>query len=125
MRESIARRGASLVVIGSAPPESIKAFREQTGYDGTLLVDPSLRTFRAVGLAHGVARTFHPLAVPRLVRAMRQGFRAGKVQGSLLQQGGTFVLGPGDTVRWEWRDGFSGDHPDFERVLATLDGRTA
>lgn len=112
--------GGGLVVVGSAPPEAIPGFRAATSYAGPLLVDPSLLTFKAAGLAHGKARTIDPRAVPRLVVALLSGFRQGRASGRILQQGGTFVLGPGATVRFEWRDRFPGDHPAMEAVLAAL-----
>lgn len=35
-----------------------------------------------------------------------------------MQQGGTFVFEPGDTVQYEWRDRFPGDHAPLGDVLA-------
>ena len=55
------------------------------------------------------------------VRAFASGFRQGARQGDPVQQGGTFVLGPGDAVRFEWRDRYAGDHPDLRDVVAALD----
>lgn len=112
--------GGSLVVLGSAQPEAIPGFRAATGYAGVLLVDPALGTFRAAGLAHGRMRTFDLRAVPRLALALLTGFRQGRVSGEIFQQGGTFVLGPGERVRFQWRDRFPGDHPLMEEVLAAL-----
>ncbi|MEK7839067.1 MAG: hypothetical protein AAB328_13920, partial [candidate division NC10 bacterium] len=59
-------------------------------------------------------------AVPRAVVALLAGFRQGARRGQVFQQGGTFVLGPGETVRFEWRDRFPGDHPSMEDVRAAL-----
>lgn len=52
--------------------------------------------------------------------AMMRGTKPGRPSGSPLQQGGTFVLGPGDVERFAWRDRFSGDHPKLDDVLARL-----
>lgn len=114
------RHGAALVIIGSAQPDAIKEFRDATGYDGPLLVDPSLKTFRAARLAHGVIKTFHPRAILPAVRALRRGIGQGRPRGNLIQQGGTFVFGPRNSVWFEWRDRFSGDHPSLKDILATL-----
>ncbi|HYR70601.1 MAG TPA: peroxiredoxin-like family protein [Candidatus Acidoferrum sp.] len=116
----IERRGATLVVVGPAKPEHIAGFREATGYKGALFVDPALRAFKTAGLVHGWASTYHPLAVLKGMRAMAQGFRQGARQGDVVQQGGTFVLGPGDRVRYEWRDRYAGDNPDLDEVLEAL-----
>src|SRR5262245_21044876 len=120
-RPRFAVLGADLVVVGPARPEHLPGFRAVTGYVGALLVAPSLAAFGAAGLAHGWGRTFHPLSVIKGARAFAGGFRQGMRQGSPVQQGGTFVLGPGAVVRWEWRDRFAGDHPELADVLAALE----
>ena len=116
----IERRSATLVVVGPARPEHIAGFRAVTSYKGLLFVDPSLRAFRTAGLVHGWASTYHPLAVLKGVRAVAQGFRQGTRQGDVVQQGGTFVLGPGDRVRYEWRDRYAGDNPDLDEVVKAI-----
>ncbi len=113
-------RGALLVVIGPAKPEHIPGFRQVTGYQGPLYVDPSRRAFRTAGLEHGWASTYHPLAVLRGMLAFARGFRQGARQGDVAQQGGTFVLGPGDRVRYEWRDRYAGDSADLDAVVAAI-----
>lgn len=119
-RPRIEGLGAGLVVVGSAPPEAIRGFREATGYAGTLLVDPSLQSFRTAGLFHSTARTYHPLTFPLGFIAFIQGFRQGRRSGEVYQQGGTFVLGAGEKVRFEWRDRFPGNHPSMDEVMAAL-----
>lgn len=116
----IERRGGILVVVGPAKPEHIAGFREATGYKGPLFVDPAGRTFRTAGLVRGWASTYHPLAVLKGMRALAQGFRQGARRGDVAQQGGTFVLGPGERVRFEWRDRFAGDNPDLDEVVKAL-----
>lgn len=107
-------------MVGPARPEHVAGFRAATGYPGPLFVDPGLRTFKTAGLIRGWASTYHPLAVLKGIRAMAQGFRQGARQGDVVQQGGTFVLGPGDRVRYEWRDRFAGDNPDLDEVVAAI-----
>jgi hypothetical protein len=122
-RPEIQARGAELVVVGSGDPEHLAGFREVTGYHGPLLTDPSLRSFRAAGLASGWRRTFDPRALLKGIRAFAGGFRQGARRGNPVQQGGTFVLGPGPRGRFAWRDRFAGDHAPMREVLAALDGR--
>jgi len=118
----IQARGAGLVVVGPARPEHIAGFRRATGYDGPLFVDPSLRAFETAGLASGWDKTIHPLTLVKGFLAFASGFRQGVRQGNPVQQGGTFVLGAGARVRFEWRDRFAGDHPEMGAVLAALRG---
>jgi len=114
------RRGAALVVVGPGRPEHLNGFREVTGYAGPLYADPSLQTFRAAGLAYGWGRTFHPGSFLKGLRAFAKGFRQGARRGNPVQQGGIFVLGPADRVRYEWRDRFAGDHAPMSDVVAAL-----
>ncbi len=114
------KRGAGLVIVGPGRPEHLPVFRQKTGYRGALFADPSLKTFNAAGLASGWLRTFHPITILMGLKAFAAGFRQGARKGNPVQQGGTFVLGPGERVRFEWRDRFAGDHPDLSAVLAAL-----
>lgn len=120
-RPEIEARGARLVVVGSGAPEHLQEFRKVTGYGGELLTDPSLRSFQAAGLASGWRRTIGPRTFINGIRAFAGGFRQGLRRGSAVQQGGTFVVGPGPRVRFEWRDRFAGDHPAMNAVVAALD----
>lgn len=116
----IERRSATVVVVGPSRPEHIAGFRTATGYRGPLFVDPSLRAFRAAGLEHSRASTYHPLAVLKAVWALAQGHRQAGRQGDIIQQGGTFVLGPGDRVHFEWRDRYAGDHADLDEAVEAI-----
>src|SRR5437016_4023063 len=89
------RLGAGVLVIGNAEPSAIAEFQEATGWRGRVLVDPSLRSYRAAGLVRGVVRTFHPRDILKAIKASWQGFRQSARRGDLLQQGGMFVIGPG------------------------------
>jgi hypothetical protein len=108
------------VVVGPAKPEHIAGFRQVTGYRGPLYVDPSLRAFKTAGLIHGWASTYHPIAILKGAVAFARGFRQGARQGDVAQQGGTFVLGPGDRLRYEWRDRHPGDSADLDEVVEAL-----
>ena len=113
-------RGAALVVVGPSRPEHIASFRSTMGYSGPLFVDPALRAFRAAGLARSRTSTYHPLAVLKAVVAVAQGHRQAGRQGDIIQQGGTFVLGPGDRVHFEWRDRYAGHHADLLKVVEAI-----
>ena len=98
----------------------MKSFRDATAYRGPLYVDPSLAAYRAAGLASGVGTVLSPRAIAKNLVAMATGTRPGRPSGNSLQQGGTFVFGPGDTERFAWRDRFSGDHAPLDQVLKTI-----
>ena len=116
----IRRRGGELVVVGPGKPEHLPGFRQVTGYRGPLFTDPSLRTYQTAGLASGILSVLHPRSLVGYLRAVAGGFRPRGVKGNPAQQGGTFVLGPGERVGFEWRDQYSGDHADLDQVIAAL-----
>jgi alkyl-hydroperoxide reductase/thiol specific antioxidant family protein len=115
----IEARGAGIVVVGNGPANAIDDFRRETSFTARVLTDPSLATYRAAGLVSGVTTVLDPRSLVRLPRAMRTAGR-GAISGSVMQQGGTFVLGPGEVEHFAWRDRFGGDHAPMERVLAAL-----
>jgi len=117
---AVEKRGARVVVIGNGATDAIASFRTTTGFTGALLTDPSLAVYRAAGLASGVGTVLHPRAVVNTVGALARGTRPGMPSGSSLQQGGTFVLGPGNVERFAWRDRFNGDAAPLDDVLTSL-----
>lgn len=116
----ITEHGGTLVVVSPSQPEHIAPFRQAMGYAGLLFVDPPRRGYRTAGLLHGWTHTYHPLSMLKGMWAFARGFRQAGRQGDVVQQGGTFVLGPGDRVRFEWRDRHAGDHPRLDDVVKAL-----
>lgn len=109
-----------MVVVGNGATAAIAAFRATTGFTGALLTDPSLVVYRAAGLASGVGTVLDPRAVVNTLSALARGARPGMPSGSSLQQGGTFVLGPGNVDLFAWRDRFNGDAAPLADVLQSL-----
>ena len=56
------------------------------------------------------------------IQAMREGFRQGRTDGDLWQQGGVFVMGPGNKLIFQHRNKFAGDHADLDAVLLAAAG---
>jgi len=108
------------VLVGPSRPEHIAGLRAATRYTGPLFVDPPLRAFRTAGLEHGLTSTYHPLAALKGAVALARGFRQAGRQGDVVQQGGTFVLGPGNRIHFEWRDRYAGDGPDLDDVVQAI-----
>lgn len=58
-------------------------------------------------------------------RAHRAGFRIGRPGARVDQLGATFVVGPGDVLRYEHVDEHTADHAPIEAVLDALRGAVA
>jgi peroxiredoxin len=117
----IRRRGAELVIIGNGRPEHAIDFRDSEHVESPLYVDPELRAYAAAGLKRGLRSTLGPSVVFRGIRAFREGKRQGATMGDPWQQGGVFIIRPGNRVEFAYVSAEAGDHPSSEAILSALD----
>ncbi|WP_073476029.1 peroxiredoxin-like family protein [Desulfatibacillum alkenivorans] len=107
----------TLVVIGSGSPEQAKGFASKANFRGEIYVDQKLVSYKAFGLNRGVGRSLGLNSIIKGFSAIKRGFRQSAAAGDPWQQGGTFVLGPGDQILFEYRNENAGDHADLEKVI--------
>lgn len=117
VKKKLDQAHVDLVAIGSGSPAQAKDFVRSFKFKGEMFVDPSLKTYRAFKLKRGLVPTLGPASIKRGLAAMGQGFRQGRSAGDLWQQGGMFVLGPGEQMLFAHRNRFAGDHADLDAVL--------
>ena len=110
IKDELAREGVDLVAIGSGSPNQAKNFVEKFGFTGELYVDEPLHAFKAFGLGRGFWKTLGLSSISQGLKAKSQGFSQGRSAGDLWQQGGVFVLGPGNRILFEHRDMKAGLH---------------
>ncbi len=110
--------GIALVAIGSGSTGGAGHFVKKLHFTGEMYVNQDLRAYKAFGLKRGLLKTLGPSSLIQGIRAMKNGFRQGRTDGDLWQQGGVFVMGPGNKVIFEHRNRFAGDHADLEALLA-------
>jgi hypothetical protein len=113
----LAAAAVTVVAIGSGTPEQAQVFVGKTKIEGEMYVDQDLQAYRAFNLARGFWRTLGPAALWRGLATMKKGFRQGRNEGDLWQQGGVFVLGPGRQMIFQHRNRVAGDHADPAAVL--------
>lgn len=118
--EDIRAAGAELVIVGNGAASFAKAFREDFGLDGPVLVDPELRAYRAAGLRRGRVELLSLRLPGNALRALRSGARQSGVQGDPWQLGGVFVIRPGGELVYRHVSSEAGDHPPLEDVLSAL-----
>jgi NAD(P)-dependent dehydrogenase (short-subunit alcohol dehydrogenase family) len=118
--EAIRARGAELVIVGNGTPYFAKAFREDFGLEGPLLVDPELRAYRAAGLRRGRIEILSPRVPLNALRALRSGARQRAVEGDPWQLGGVFVIRPGGELAYRYVSREAGDHAPVPDVIAAL-----
>jgi len=118
--------GGSIAVIGLGTPAFAKGFREATRYEGPLFVDGEGAAYRAVSLKRlKLWRLMSPRMIGNALRAKKEGFRQGKVEGDPWQLGGTLVVAPGDRLVYRWRNTNADDDAPLDDVVAALGTATA
>jgi hypothetical protein len=124
-RERIEAAGAALVLVGNGNAGFARAFREDFGITAPLYVDPSRRTYRALGLARpGFLSLLSPRLVAAVARALRAGFMQGAVRGDPYQLGGVVVVAKGGRVVFRHVARDAGDHAAVGEVVHAA-GRAA
>jgi len=121
--DEIRELGAEIVAIGTGDVAHAREFVEAEGIPFPVLVDDDGAAARAAEIRSvGLLGLFDPRTAPGTVRALRKGFRVGRPGKRVTQLGATFVVGPGDTLHYEYRDAHSADHAPPGEVLAALSG---
>ena len=117
----IADLGAEVVVIGTGGTDHARSFIRDEGIPFPVLVDDDAAA-AAIASVERVPffKLFHPASYPGARRAWRDGHRIGKPGKCTNQLGATFVLGPGDVVRYQHRDAHTADHAPVEAIFAAL-----
>jgi hypothetical protein len=118
IHDRLTEAGVTLIAVGSGSPGQAREFAEKFSFKGEIYVDRDLGSFKAFRLERGITKTLGPSSLIQGVKALGQGFRQGLSAGDLWQQGGVFVIGPGNRMLFEHRDRFAGDHADPKDVLA-------
>ncbi|HMG26170.1 MAG TPA: AhpC/TSA family protein [Acidimicrobiia bacterium] len=120
--DEITGRGAEVVAIGTGSVRHAAAFVADERIPFPVLVDDDARAARA-GSVRRVG--FFRLLTDRrsregAKRARASGHRIHKAGRRVTQLGATFVIGPGDELRYEHLDDHSADHAPLEDVLSAL-----
>lgn len=117
----IRRRGAELIIVGNGQPQHAIDFRDTEQVESPLYVDPELHAYAAAGLKRGLSSSLTPGVILRGLRAFGEGKRQGATMGDPWQQGGVFIIRPGNRVDFAYVSAEAGDHPSAEAILSALD----
>ena len=116
----IAAAGAAIVFVGTGTPAMAADFaREQAGAH-SVLSDAGRALFAAAGMRRGRWRMLRPSLLMNLLRALRRGFRQGRVQGDAWQLGGVIVIDRERRIVHVQRDAVAGAPLDFAAVVAAV-----
>jgi peroxiredoxin len=114
---------AEVVVVGTGNADLARAFVEDDRIPFPVLVDDAALAARAARVKRvRFHQLFHPDSFPETIRAWQAGHRIGRPGKRTNQLGATFVVGPGNALRYEYRDRHTADHAPLGDVLAALAG---
>ena len=117
--------GAELVAIGNGTVQEAADFQRKFEVAFPLYTDPERESFRAAGLTDKLTASLHPSLALNGVRALKEGFRQGRVQGSAFQQGGALVIDRDGRLLFSFASRTGGDHVDPRRLIEALQGQQA
>jgi peroxiredoxin len=119
--EEITERGAEVVAVGTGDERYAARFVEDEDVPFPVLVDDDARAARAASVKRASPwGLFNPRSFPGARRARRAGHRIHKSGTRVTQLGATFVVGPGEHVRYEHVDTHTADHAPLDEVFAAL-----
>src|SRR5438445_2807969 len=95
-------------------------FQRERAPDCGVFTDPSLETYRVLGMRRGVRQTLGLSSLTAAARAMMRGLRQTSVQGDPWQQGGTYAVASGGLIVYASPNRNAGDRPDIDAALAAL-----
>lgn len=124
--DEIRALGGDVVAIGTGKAAYAADFVEQERIPFLVLVDDDAAAARAAAMprVNPFRLLFDPRSFAGSRRAHRAGYRVKRPGARVNQLGATFVVGPGELVRYEHRDEHTADHAPLAAVLAAL-GSTA
>ena len=106
-----------MVLIGNGQACYIKPFKKDTGYDGQVFTDPSLKTYTLLNFKKGLTSLFGLKSMTAGLRAATTGYAKVRIQGSTNQQGGVVIIGPEDIVYYLYRNKEMGDFFSIDDIL--------
>ncbi|MBM3672601.1 MAG: redoxin domain-containing protein [Actinobacteria bacterium] len=122
--DEIQSLGGEVVAIGTGNQQHAAAFVAEEHVPFPVVVDDHSEAARAAGVSKV---NFFKLVLdrrsrPGTRRAREAGHRIHKPGARVTQLGATFVVGPGDRVRYEHLDAHSADHAPLEGVISAVKG---
>jgi peroxiredoxin len=119
--EEIKERGAEIIAIGTGDVRYARAFIEEEEIPFPVLLDEDGEAAEIASVKRGGwLQLAGPQTMPGALRATAAGKRQHKIGKRPKQLGATFVIGPGDTVRYEHIDKDVSDHAPEEEILEAL-----
>ena len=118
--DDIRAAGAELVFVGNGSPQLARRFGETRVPGITVLTDPSLDVYRALGMKRSVIATMGPQTWFGAARSLARGNVQTELQGDPWQQGGLFAMARGGRIVYRRPNRDAADRPDLDAALRAL-----
>jgi peroxiredoxin len=120
--DEIEAAGGEVVAIGTGSVRYAAAFVDDEHVPFPVLVDDDAAAARAASIKRSgfLKMLFNPASRPGYKRAKVAGHKIHRAGKRVTQMGATFVVGPGDLVRYEHYDEHSADHASIDDVIAAV-----
>ena len=120
--EKIKALGAEIICVGTGDARYARAFIEEEEIAWTVLLDDDGEAADAASVRKGnAAQILGPRAMRSALKAYAKGHRQkAKLGRRPTQLGATFVIGPGEVLRYSHLDDHVGDHAPLEEILVAL-----
>lgn len=109
-----------MVIVGNGNTEFANAFKRKLNLNVPLYVDPSLAVYNAAGLKRTKAGTLGPKNWLPALKALFTGNFQGRTQGDPYQQGGVFIVFPGDKLVYSYISKRPSDRPSGNKIVKKL-----
>ena len=122
--DEIKTLGADIVAIGTGDERYAAAFVKEEQIPYLVLVDDDARAAQAASIETASwFRLLHPRTWKATRATSKRGYHVHRSGKRVTQLGATFVIGPGETVRYEHLDADSTDHASVDTVIEVLRAR--
>ena len=119
--QEIAEKGAGIVAVGTGDRRYAQAFVADEQITFPVLLDEDGTAAEIAEVRRGGwMQLAGPATMPGALRATAAGHRQRRTGKRPRQLGATFVIGPGDVVRYEHIDADVSDHAPVEEILEAL-----
>ena len=119
--EDIKALGAEVVAIGTGDERYARRFVEEERIPYPVLVDDDAEAARVASVKKGSKwNVLGPGTYGDSWRTLRTGHRIHMPGKRVFQLGATFIVGPGERVRYEHLDGTTTDHAPIGEILEAL-----
>ena len=119
-RGNVEEAGAELILIGNGSIAQALAFQRARAPEIRVFTDPTLASYKALGMTRGAGATLNPGSVLAGFRATTRGHIQSSTQGDGWQQGGLYAVAKGGTIVYSQPNRAAGDRPDLGAALKAL-----